>query len=50
MRAVRARVVVRPITTDAQGSQRREPVGERITARIALMDGPGGELAGRRPL
>ncbi|MGW2697769.1 ATP-binding protein [Streptomyces sp. NPDC001296] len=28
----------------------REPVGKRITARIALLDDPGGELAGRRPL
>ncbi|GAA3048431.1 ATP-binding protein [Streptomyces glomeratus] len=28
----------------------REPVGKRITARIALIDDPGGELAGRRPL
>ncbi|MGW7259145.1 ATP-binding protein [Streptomyces sp. NPDC054834] len=28
----------------------REPVGKRITARIALPDDPGGSLAGRRPL
>jgi hypothetical protein len=35
----------------AQGFQaQREPVGKRITARIALMDTPGGALAGRRPL
>ncbi|MFJ3441388.1 ATP-binding protein [Streptomyces sp. NPDC086081] len=29
---------------------RREPVGKRITARIALLDDPGGALAGRNPL
>ncbi|MER5374930.1 ATP-binding protein [Streptomyces sp. NPDC002553] len=28
---------------------RREPVGKRITARIALPDDPGGDIAGRRP-
>jgi anti-sigma regulatory factor (Ser/Thr protein kinase) len=28
----------------------QEPVGKRITARIALLDDPGGALAGRRPL
>ncbi|MFF9457702.1 ATP-binding protein [Streptomyces flaveolus] len=28
----------------------REPVGKRITARIALADDPGGAIAGRRPL
>ncbi|MFF2205503.1 ATP-binding protein [Streptomyces sp. NPDC058145] len=28
----------------------REPVGKRITARIALLDDPGGAVAGRRPL
>ncbi|MFF4213717.1 ATP-binding protein [Streptomyces sp. NPDC001796] len=28
----------------------REPVGKRITARIALLDDPGGELAGRQRL
>ncbi|MEV7244374.1 ATP-binding protein [Streptomyces sp. NPDC093248] len=28
----------------------REPVGKRITARIALMDDPGGAIAGRHPL
>ncbi|MFD5270511.1 ATP-binding protein [Streptomyces sp. NPDC058335] len=28
----------------------REPVGKRITARIALLDDPGGAIAGRRPL
>ncbi|MGV9761467.1 ATP-binding protein [Streptomyces tricolor] len=27
----------------------REPVGKRITARIALADDPGGHLAGRHP-
>ncbi|GAB2895938.1 hypothetical protein GCM10027074_74390 [Streptomyces deserti] len=35
----------------AQGfGAQREPVGKRITARIALMDDPGGAPAGRRPL
>jgi anti-sigma regulatory factor (Ser/Thr protein kinase) len=29
---------------------RREPVGKRITAAIALTDDPGGAPAGRRPL
>ena len=28
----------------------REPVGKRITARIALADDPGGAVCGRRPL
>ncbi|MFE0450203.1 ATP-binding protein [Streptomyces sp. NPDC058914] len=28
----------------------REPVGKRITARIALPDDPGGSIAGRPPL
>jgi anti-sigma regulatory factor (Ser/Thr protein kinase) len=28
----------------------REPVGKRITARIALLDDPGGGLTGRDPL
>ncbi|GAB2756490.1 ATP-binding protein [Streptomyces bullii] len=28
----------------------REPVGKRITARIALLDDPGGAPTGRRPL
>ncbi|MGV9251178.1 ATP-binding protein [Streptomyces sp. NPDC003697] len=28
----------------------REPVGKRITARLALMDDPGGDVAGHRPL
>jgi anti-sigma regulatory factor (Ser/Thr protein kinase) len=28
---------------------RREPVGKRITARIALADDPGGAVSGRRP-
>ncbi|MEV5433810.1 ATP-binding protein [Streptomyces sp. NPDC052701] len=28
----------------------REPVGKRITARIALTDDPGGTVAGHRPL
>ena len=28
----------------------REPHGKRITARMALVDGPGGAFAGRRPL
>ena len=27
----------------------REPVGKRITARIALLDDPGGALTGRHP-
>jgi anti-sigma regulatory factor (Ser/Thr protein kinase) len=35
----------------AQGFQaQREPVGKRITARIALADDPGGALSGRQPL
>ncbi|MGW4567054.1 ATP-binding protein [Streptomyces sp. NPDC004561] len=35
----------------AQGFEaQREPVGKRITARIALLDDPGGAVAGRRPL
>ncbi|MEV5803426.1 ATP-binding protein [Streptomyces collinus] len=35
----------------AQGFEaRREPVGKRITARLALADDPGGANAGRRPL
>ncbi|MDX2592952.1 ATP-binding protein [Streptomyces sp. WI03-4A] len=35
----------------AQGFEaQREPVGKRITARIALADDPGGALSGRRPL
>jgi anti-sigma regulatory factor (Ser/Thr protein kinase) len=35
----------------AQGFEaQREPVGKRITARIALLDDPGGAIAGRRPL
>ncbi|MEU0335149.1 ATP-binding protein [Streptomyces sp. NPDC006193] len=29
---------------------RREPVGKRITARIALADDPGGSVSGRTPL
>ncbi|GEK01931.1 ATP-binding protein [Streptomyces sp. 1-11] len=28
----------------------REPVGKRITVRIALLDDPAGAIAGRRPL
>ncbi|MFF4310935.1 ATP-binding protein [Streptomyces sp. 900105755] len=28
----------------------REPVGKRITARITLLDDPGGAITGRRPL
>ncbi len=28
----------------------REPVGKRITARIALLDDPGGDIAGRNPM
>ncbi|MFJ4036046.1 ATP-binding protein [Streptomyces griseoluteus] len=28
----------------------REPVGKRITARVALLDDPGGAVAGQRPL
>ncbi|MGQ4417907.1 ATP-binding protein [Streptomyces sp. SAS_269] len=28
----------------------REPVGKRITVRIALLDDPGGAISGRRPL
>ncbi|MFF3312984.1 ATP-binding protein [Streptomyces sp. NPDC002952] len=35
----------------AQGFEvQREPVGKRITARIALLDDPGGAIAGRNPL
>ncbi|MDG9709390.1 ATP-binding protein [Streptomyces sp. DH10] len=35
----------------AQGFEaQREPVGKRITARIALLDDPGGAITGRRPL
>ncbi|MEV6962772.1 ATP-binding protein [Streptomyces sp. NPDC051207] len=35
----------------AQGFEvQREPVGKRITARIALLDDPGGAIAGRGPL
>jgi anti-sigma regulatory factor (Ser/Thr protein kinase) len=35
----------------AQGFEaQREPVGKRITARIALLDDPGGDIAGRNPL
>ncbi|MEV6408951.1 ATP-binding protein [Streptomyces bobili] len=34
----------------AQGFEvQREPVGKRITARIALPDDPGGDVTGRRP-
>jgi anti-sigma regulatory factor (Ser/Thr protein kinase) len=34
----------------AQGFEvQREPVGKRITARIALLDDPGGAVAGRSP-
>ncbi len=34
----------------AQGFEvQREPVGKRITARIALPDDPGGGVSGRRP-
>ncbi|MGI5397237.1 ATP-binding protein [Streptomyces sp. CA-251251] len=35
----------------AQGFEaQREPVGKRITARLALLDDPGGAIAGRSPL
>ncbi|MEU7428271.1 ATP-binding protein [Streptomyces sp. NPDC040750] len=35
----------------AQGFEaQREPVGKRITARIALADDPGGAVSGRHPL
>ncbi|WOT40170.1 ATP-binding protein [Streptomyces coeruleorubidus] len=35
----------------AQGFEvQREPVGKRITARIALLDDPGGDLSGRNPV
>ncbi|MDQ0790031.1 hypothetical protein QFZ64_005528 [Streptomyces sp. B3I8] len=34
----------------AQGFEaQREPVGKRVTARIALPDDPSGDIAGRRP-
>ncbi|MFI8194809.1 ATP-binding protein [Streptomyces sp. NPDC085946] len=39
------------VTAVAQGFEvQREPVGKRITARIALLDDPGGAVAGHRPL
>ncbi|MGZ0200241.1 ATP-binding protein [Streptomyces sp. RM1] len=35
----------------AQGfAAQREPVGKRVTARIALLDDPGGAVAGHRPM
>lgn len=35
----------------AQGFEvQREPVGKRITARIALLDDPGGDIAGHNPV
>ncbi|MEV7130498.1 ATP-binding protein [Streptomyces sp. NPDC093260] len=35
----------------AQGFEaQREPVGKRITARLALADDPGGDITGRPPL
>ncbi|MEU6095064.1 ATP-binding protein [Streptomyces sp. NPDC047079] len=35
----------------AQGFEvQREPVGKRVTARLALWDDPGGDMAGRSPL
>ncbi|MGW2492108.1 ATP-binding protein [Streptomyces sp. NPDC001606] len=35
----------------AQGFEaQREPVGKRITARLALADDPGGAISGRQPL
>ncbi|WP_081236864.1 ATP-binding protein [Streptomyces viridosporus] len=35
----------------AQGFEaQREPVGKRITVRIALLDDPGGHIAGRDPV
>ncbi|MFJ3440788.1 ATP-binding protein [Streptomyces sp. NPDC086081] len=35
----------------AQGFEvRREPVGKRISVRIALLDDPGGDIAGRNPV
>ncbi len=35
----------------AQGFEdQREPVGKRITARIALLDDPGSDIAGRIPV
>ncbi|MFF9172361.1 ATP-binding protein [Streptomyces sp. NPDC014796] len=34
----------------AQGFEaQREPVGKRITARLALADDPGGDITGRQP-
>ncbi|MFH8369908.1 ATP-binding protein [Streptomyces sp. NPDC018031] len=34
----------------AQGFEvQREPVGKRVTARLALLDDPGGDITGRRP-
>lgn len=39
------------VTAVAQGFEvQREPVGKRIIARIALLDDPGGAVAGRSPL
>ncbi len=35
----------------AQGVEaKREPVGKRITARLALVDDPGGAISGRPPV
>ncbi|MFC9289142.1 ATP-binding protein [Streptomyces sp. NPDC057052] len=35
----------------AQGFEvQREPVGKRITVRLALLDDPGGDIAGRHPV
>ncbi|MEW2259835.1 hypothetical protein [Streptomyces sp. NPDC047869] len=38
------------VMADAQGFEaQQEPVGKRITARMALLDDPDGSVAGRRP-
>ncbi|MET7914263.1 hypothetical protein ABZU45_37045 [Streptomyces avermitilis] len=39
--------VVKAVTEDLFTEQ--EPVGKRITARLALSDDPGGHVTGRRP-
>ncbi|MGW7385559.1 hypothetical protein [Streptomyces sp. NPDC054794] len=42
-------MIVRPAV--AQGFEaQREPVGKRLTARLALLDDPSGAVAGRRPV
>ncbi|MFE0388643.1 hypothetical protein ACFW1F_31845 [Streptomyces bungoensis] len=39
------------VMTVAQGLEvQREPVGKRVTARLALADDPDGAVSGRMPL